>query len=534
MHHNHKPWKPLPATKPQHLTTHDPSNGAGSLAALQGATSAFASKPKTTIPHVNQLRKQFEAQSQTEDGRGRHVSQLQTPGQAHEVPRSPSRGRHLNPQQATLAGAQSAVSRPKPPTKPGLERNPSLIAARLVSVSASPVRPTASPSPQHEMLSFLSRDTLKRMNSAPGDARLADKDSDIDAVVKRLDTIQKAQSQLLNFDDLPELSPSKVEASTGEVRLPLDGQPLSKSQNLKATAHIPIPVRGSFLQAQRTADAALPNSAASDHHSSKGKPIVPPPRKGRPLARSPLQADHNGRKQIPGVTREQAINRMADAMVASSLASTRNSSPAKDAGQPRLRRAVSAHSLFKAPAPEPVKLPIHHRQQKPMKQTLRKTSADDDDETEITKRGRRHLVRKHPNMHHEGDRKRWRDKVTDLERKRYEGVFAANRGLLLKSADPRSSPSRLVDPTSESNLVVNIVVRDIWERSRLSTHILEQIYDLVAPEEPLALNREQFVVGLWLIDQKLKGRKLPVRVTDSVWASVRHSQGIKIGNNARP
>jgi len=164
-----------------------------------------------------------------------------------------------------------------------------------------------------------------------------------------------------------------------------------------------------------------------------------------------------------------------------------------------------------------------------MKQTLRKNSSEDEDDgTEITRRGRRHIVRKHPNMHHEGDRKRWRDKVTELERKRYEGVFAANRGLLLISNDVRLASSRVYDATSESNMVVNTVVRDIWERSRLPSHVLEQIYNLVAPEEPLLLNREQFVVGLWLIDQKLKGRKLPARVSQSVWGSVRYLHGIKL------
>ena len=86
-----------------------------------------------------------------------------------------------------------------------------------------------------------------------------------------------------------------------------------------------------------------------------------------------------------------------------------------------------------------------------------------------------------------------------------------------------------MDPNAESNHVANVVVRDIWERSRLSSHVLEQIYDLVAPNEATTLSREQFVVGLWLIDQKLKGRKLPVKVSESVWASVRHTHGITIG-----
>jgi hypothetical protein len=42
------------------------------------------------------------------------------------------------------------------------------------------------------------------------------------------------------------------------------------------------------------------------------------------------------------------------------------------------------------------------------------------------------------------------------------------------------------------------------------------------------LTKEEFVVGLWLIDQRLKGRKLPVRVSDSVWDSVRGLPGVKV------
>lgn len=48
------------------------------------------------------------------------------------------------------------------------------------------------------------------------------------------------------------------------------------------------------------------------------------------------------------------------------------------------------------------------------------------------------------------------------------------------------------------------------------------------PPPQNSLNKEQFVVGLWLIDQRLKGRKLPIRVSETVWASVKGLQGIKV------
>jgi hypothetical protein len=83
-------------------------------------------------------------------------------------------------------------------------------------------------------------------------------------------------------------------------------------------------------------------------------------------------------------------------------------------------------------------------------------------------------------------------------------------------------------------------------RSRLPRSELETIWNLVVaaskPEKPSSLpaqssqpaqttsslNKEQFVVGLWLIDQRLKGRKLPIRVSETVWASVKGLQGIKV------
>lgn len=120
-----------------------------------------------------------------------------------------------------------------------------------------------------------------------------------------------------------------------------------------------------------------------------------------------------------------------------------------------------------------------------------------------------------------GDRKRWRDAVTERERKRYEGLFASNRGLLL--------------PPEMSDQIANVVVRDLWLRSRLPLSELETIWNLVIAGEPdqpatpkASLSKEEFVVGLWLIDQRLKGRKLPVKVSGTVWTSVRGLQGIKI------
>jgi hypothetical protein len=164
------------------------------------------------------------------------------------------------------------------------------------------------------------------------------------------------------------------------------------------------------------------------------------------------------------------------------------------------------------------------------------SSSEDEDEVEkYKKKGSRILgmkQRKHPNKHHEGERKRWRDQITERERKRYEGVWAANKGLFLPSTSPApqaasSSPGRAPIENDISQDVLNLVVHEIWLRSRLPIHVLEEVWDLVDSRAIGRLKRDEFVVGLWLIDQRLKGRKLPVKVTDSVWASVRGT-GIKV------
>jgi hypothetical protein len=148
--------------------------------------------------------------------------------------------------------------------------------------------------------------------------------------------------------------------------------------------------------------------------------------------------------------------------------------------------------------------------------TMRKPKSKDELDEGEKRRGRKHLMKKHPNKHHEGDRKRWRDSITERERKRYEAVWASNKGLYLDKT-----------PGSEY-CVCSLVVRDIFSRSRLSADVLEEVYALVDRNENGMLEKEEFVVGLWLIDQRLKGRKLPIRVSDHVWKSVGTLAGIKV------
>ncbi|GMM37145.1 Irs4 protein [Saccharomycopsis crataegensis] len=139
--------------------------------------------------------------------------------------------------------------------------------------------------------------------------------------------------------------------------------------------------------------------------------------------------------------------------------------------------------------------------------------------------------------------------VTEAEKKRYEGVWVANRGLYMnlmrKPINDTSTikdmsvqdqneavilnsnlinaiqaPSHTQELNHPSQLVHGYVVRSLWRRSNLSYDILSQIWSLVDLRKDGTLNRDEFLVGMWLVDQCLYGRKLPKALDDSVWSSV--------------
>jgi hypothetical protein len=102
---------------------------------------------------------------------------------------------------------------------------------------------------------------------------------------------------------------------------------------------------------------------------------------------------------------------------------------------------------------------------------------------------------KHPNKHREGSRQRWKDKVTERERNRYEGVWAANKGMFLTEAFS-TSDLEAIHETTPSELVLDLVVRDIWNRSRLPADTLAEIWDLVDRQGVGTLTLDEFVLGL--------------------------------------
>lgn len=310
-----------------------------------------------------------------------------------------------------------------------------------------------------------------------------------------------------------------MSASTAQRPIRSDVRPSSRSlkradsslsSSTSNAIRIPTSTAGNVLQ---RAETFSPSSASAKSIPAQYRQMYP------------------ARKMTPSMTGDQ----LANAMVAGSLASSRAPSPRKmEPPPPSSRRHKHRSHLGFSRTPSPTKGGMRHT----LRNEESESSSDDDEEGlhPYGKHKKKRLVRKHPNKHHEGDRKRWRDAVTERERKRYEGVWAANKGLhcsftIEEQMTFKKSPnSQQTSNTKEAaaDQVSNIVVRDIWNRSRLPPFELENVWDLVDSTSTGRLGKEEFVVGMWLIDQRLKGRKLPVKVSETVWASVRGLQGIKI------
>lgn len=128
------------------------------------------------------------------------------------------------------------------------------------------------------------------------------------------------------------------------------------------------------------------------------------------------------------------------------------------------------------------------------------------------------------------------------EKKRYDGVFVTNKGAYM-GRDSRIGTGAYaaficaLAPPPER--IHGIVVREIWKRSKLNQDTLARIWGLVITdrlyrwcqmyeEDPPpaenfddgTLTREEFIVGMWTIDQCLYGRKLPKVISREVWKSV--------------
>ena len=165
------------------------------------------------------------------------------------------------------------------------------------------------------------------------------------------------------------------------------------------------------------------------------------------------------------------------------------------------------------------------------------------------------------------------DYVSETQRKRYEGLWVSNRGLYMNKVvtplvgvkyekdealqeeepkDKKLSEKEISQKAAKLSSTANtefqehdiqqlhglceaeplelmhgVVVKRLWSRSKLSSEELASIWDLVDFRKDGTLNKAEFIVGMWLVDQCLYGRKLPKEIPELVWTSL-GSIGVRV------
>ncbi|KAG7116212.1 Increased rDNA silencing protein 4 like [Verticillium longisporum] len=330
----------------------------------------------------------------------------------------------------------------------------------------------------------------------------------------RPESVEMPPPRIISRSETAVLSPVPTRpASQAKLRPPTPPQPRGASSTAKPAAPppratAPLPVNDANL-------AALSNGRRTP------RPASPVPRRElppRPSSTISMPVGSPTRPYTPSLPRRHPaavstsslpLHSLSNAIMAGSLAAARLTPS---------NTGASGHS----PAPP---LPRRHHAKSPrLRQTLRQPAAQSDDEETRRKKKHHgsHSNKKH--FHHEGARRRWREEMTPRERKRYEALWASNRGLLHETMLPGPRAVGAAD------LVLNVVVREIWRRSRLPDDELGEVWDLVVGQSagalpPGMLGKQEFVVGTWVVDQRLKGRKIPAKVGASVWDS---AKGVRV------
>ncbi|KAF6814610.1 Increased rDNA silencing protein 4 [Colletotrichum plurivorum] len=249
--------------------------------------------------------------------------------------------------------------------------------------------------------------------------------------------------------------------------------------------------------------ASSVQTAVPDHSTTPARPIRQIPSRLSTPGRSSVNSSPT-RRTPASSSASLPLSHLSDAIMAGSLAAA------------RLTPSNTGNSTLSPP-------PLPNRVKSPrLRQTLRQPPSKSDDEDEIRKKKHQRATNKH--SHAEGARRRWRDEITQRERRRYEALWASNRGLLLASFAPLGLQSE-AQQSDAADCVSNMVAREIWRRSRLPAEELAEVWELVDRGRRGMLGRQEFVVGTWLVDQRLRGRKIPNRVSGSVWDS---AQGVKV------
>jgi hypothetical protein len=404
----------------------------------------------------------------------------------HNAPQPPSRatsstGSTHTSADAALTGAALAFGKPKPPPKPNLAgittKNGALIAANS---SWEATRPTPVISTDHQIDQKTRPPILPKRTSSPTPP--APKSKIRDEPTPR-------------FQSLPPSLPARP------ASIAVDDASFEPRRN--SNIPLPPPPRRS-IQPTKQNESGFASSAAILVTRSPKPSILPPP-----TIKGSNQYKGKSAQMIESYFTDTTL---ADAIVGANLAISRNPSPSP----PRLRELPNHRKQLRSPTKRDSRSNSPKKRDTGLRETLRPEHKPSSDEA----RGRTGLgVRRHPHKHHEGERKRWREQVTEDEYKRYAGLWATNKGLLFSQRERNSTEDNIDDE------ICSVVARELWRRSRLPDPILYQIWDLVNERKVARLTKAQFIVGLWLIDQRLMGRKVPAKVVPSVWQSVERFSG---------
>lgn len=418
---------------------------------------------------------------------------------AHGTPQSsPKQGdavRTEHPPAASPASVATPASKPQAgPTPPSLSQRPLISRSTPSLVSPRPIRiskPVLEP-PHREAASAIASPSTSRSPPRSGGA-----------AAKRPPTPPKPRGG--------SMAPGGRARPLAESRRPPSADrraPPDHEQSKEASAQ-PRIATGSGWE---SSDESFVSASCTPSPRRRTPP--PRPRSAASTTRQPVRQTPRQRAKVPAASL-LPVDSLTSAIVAGSLASSRLGTSSTRPPRP-------------PPGPPPRSPHLPH--------TLRKPEHESDDEYERHMRKHHHShyrqkLRSGKHAHHEGSRKRWRESMTEAERKRYESLWASNRGL---HVDPQnggriagggannsgSGSSRSRSPHRDgSEYVSNLVVREIWRRSRLPNDELAEVWNLVDRGGRGVLTREEFVVGMWLLDQRLRGRKVPTKVSDSVWAS---------------
>lgn len=404
----------------------------------------------------------------------------------HNAPPTTSRatsstGSTHSPADTALTGAALAFGKPKPPPKPNLAaittKNGALIAA---SSSWAASRPTTD-STNHKVDQETRPPILPKRPSSP---------------------TPSTPNSTVRDESTPRIQSLPPSLPTRPSFPPVENPPLEP--RISSTIPLPPPPRRS-IQTTKQNDVGFASSAATFAARSPPKPnILPPPT----MRRTNQYKDRSAQMLEPHFT----DTTLADAIVGAHLAISRNPSPSP----PRLRELPAHRKQLRSPVKDSSRSNSPKKHEFGLRETLRKEHKPSTAEP----RGRSGIgVRRHPHKHHEGDKKRWREQVNEDEYKRYAGLWATNKGLLFSQRERNSTEDNIDDE------ICSVVARELWRRSRLPDLTLYQIWELVNERKVARLTKSQFIVGLWLIDQRLMGRKVPAKVVSSVWQSVDRFSG---------